>query len=156
MPSDRGPWPRGFQEAHTRRMRRSSWVGVFATVMACALVVVLLAVGRADRVESLPLVATDTAAHQDEGDDGDAGDPPPWARDGGKGKGGGHGVDKAWQKAWHELSPAQKEQKMTALAAAHDRGMTAWTDCMAAGGKDASNGGACEKPLPPGRAKKLP
>lgn len=80
--------------------------------------------------------------------------PPPWARAGGgpaaqRGK-----ADHFWKDQWRTLSPAQRADKMTALARAHQDGMRTWTECVRAAGPDRADRRACEKPLPPGLAKK--
>ena len=63
-------------------------------------------------------------------------------------------ADKAWKDAWHAMTPAQREARMTALARAHRQGMRQWAECVAAAGDDATQRSACEKPLPPGLAKR--
>jgi hypothetical protein len=68
--------------------------------------------------------------------------PPSWA-------GGGKGADKAWQQAWKGLSPADRSDLMKRLGREHAAGMKAFEECVAAGGSE------CEKPLPPGHAKRL-
>lgn len=79
--------------------------------------------------------------------------PPPWAaahgRDGAK-------ADQGWKDRWRALSPAQKARKMEELARAHEEGMRTWTRCVRAAGADTAKRNACEKPLPPGLAKKQP
>lgn len=50
--------------------------------------------------------------------------------------------------AWKALTPAQKAKKMAELSREHARGMQKWADCVAAGRDD------CERPLPPGLAKR--
>jgi hypothetical protein len=67
--------------------------------------------------------------------------PPPWAH-------GPKGDHKAWQRAWKKMTPQQREQTMTRLAQEHAAGMRAWVTCKADGRDD------CEKPVPPGLAKK--
>ena len=71
------------------------------------------------------------------------GGPPPWAHSAAKGKGAKHGLD-----AWKRLTPAQREALMTRLTREHAAGMKAYSACRADGRKD------CEKPLPPGLAKR--
>jgi hypothetical protein len=70
---------------------------------------------------------------------------PPWA-------GGRHGKDRAakdaWKKQWQKLSPEQRARKSAQLARDHAEGMKRWKACVAAGRDD------CEKPWPPGLAKK--
>jgi hypothetical protein len=81
--------------------------------------------------------------------------PPPWAHGAGTDAEPG-GKDPTWKQAWRELTPAQREDKMTALAKEHSDGMARWEQCVAAAGEDRQKRAECEKPLPPGLAKKLP
>lgn len=80
--------------------------------------------------------------------------PPPWAR--------AHGrahpdvkdhADKSWKEAWLALTPAQRERRMSELARVHAQGMREWATCVAAT-PEAPSPDACEKPLPPGLAKR--
>ena len=139
-------------------MRRNWGVSLLASILVLGLVMagVLVAVSQADRAGSVHRVVALTADQQDEAEQNDdvGGGPPVWARS--KGQGRGHGADKEWKEAWQKLTPAQKDMKMAALVKAHEQGMKKWTDCVVAGGNDASKGGKCAKPLPPGLAKKLP
>ena len=71
--------------------------------------------------------------------------PPPWAH--------GHGVKKPGKAAlesWKKLTPAEKAKRMATLSQRHADGMKRWAACMAAGRTD------CERPLPPGLAKRGP
>ena len=45
---------------------------------------------------------------------------------------------------------------MKALAKAHAQGMEKWGDCVSAAGTDREERAECEKPLPPGQAKRRP
>jgi hypothetical protein len=81
--------------------------------------------------------------------------PPAWARAGGQAAHRGK-ADHSWKDRWHALTPAQKSQKMAALARAHRDGMRKWGKCAHAAGTDRTKRVACEKPLPPGLAKKQP
>jgi hypothetical protein len=81
--------------------------------------------------------------------------PPPWAH--GPAKGGGpppwaHRPDAGkapdWKSEWQAMSPRQRERTMRRLAEEHAAGMKAFGSCVADGRDD------CEKPLPPGLAKK--
>lgn len=67
--------------------------------------------------------------------------PPPGAH-------GPKGDDKAWQRAWKKLTPQQRERTMARLAEEHAVGVRAWAKCKAEGRE------GCEKPMPPGLAKK--
>ena len=129
-------------------MRR--WIPLSA-VVAVALVVglVALVVREAPASVSQPVAATasEDPSAGDENDRGEGHGPPPWA-------GGGHDKDdrrqghKAWHDAWKAMTPKQREQMMERLAAEHEDGMRDWVRCVADGGDD------CERPLPPGQAKK--
>jgi hypothetical protein len=83
------------------------------------------------------------------------GPPPPWARGVGT-DAKARGKDSSWKQAWRELTPAQREEKMTALAKEHSDGMARWEQCVAAAGEDRQKRAECEKPLPPGLAKRMP
>ena len=87
------------------------------------------------------------------GSDDEAGDPPAWSNAGG----GGHDdkqdkPDKKGKKGkddgWKQLAPAERRELMAGLVREHKAGMADFTTCKQAGGTD------CEKPLPPGLAKK--
>ena len=81
--------------------------------------------------------------------------PPPWAQSHEKDH--GRSADKhAWHEAWKQLSPEQKEQRMKELSKAHEEGMRAWGQCVEDAGGDRAKRAKCEKPLPPGLAKKQP
>jgi len=83
--------------------------------------------------------------------------PPSWAHGHGRHGNGTKSIqDNAWKNAWQQLTPTQRSNKMAALAKAHAEGMRAWVDCVAAAGKSSVNLAKCEKPLPPGLAKRLP
>ena len=73
----------------------------------------------------------------------DRGGPPPWASSVAGGKHHKVGLD-----AWKRLTPAQREELMTRLAREHTAGMKAYRACRSDGRTD------CEKPLPPGLAKR--
>jgi len=105
------------------------------------------------------------AEPQDSDDDGDGdgdgnGDggglgPPPWAH-AGQTAARGQGKDSAWKQAWHDLTPAQRQKKMKALAKSHADGMAEWGRCVAASAGDQQSLAGCDKPLPPGLAKRQP
>lgn len=120
--------------------------------------------GGSQPTETLAVVQGETAEGEEHG-------PPPWAaargqdaRDHGSGPppwAAAHGregakADQAWKDRWRALSPAQKARKMEELARAHEEGMRTWTRCVRAAGADTAKRNACEKPLPPGLAKKQP
>ena len=83
--------------------------------------------------------------------------PPSWAHAGGNGKGRhGDSADKrSWKKYWRDLTPAQRAAKMAELAQAHADGMKKFAACVKAAGTDRAARAACDRPLPPGLAKKL-
>jgi hypothetical protein len=83
--------------------------------------------------------------------------PPPWAHwQGRQGQGGEDGAGASWKDAWRKLTPAQRARKMATLAKTHTEGMRKWADCITAAGNDPAKRAACEKPLPPGLAKRQP
>jgi len=143
-------------------MRRNLGASLLASILVygLAMAVVLVAGNQANSERSLSHVTAATAVQQaddEQADDeqADVGEgPPAWAHANDKRR--GNGPAKAWKESWHKLTPAQKSKKMAGLVKAHEQGMKKWTDCVAAGGNDASKRGKCIKPLPPGLAKKLP
>jgi hypothetical protein len=139
-------------------MRR--WWSAGATLaVALTVALVWLAVGALsdDELTGRPAVAASTPGPEDPAEPGnDRGrvaaeghGPPPWAhgpggRDGAPGKAG----KRSWHAAWKAMSPRERERTMTRLAEEHAAGMRAWAACVADGRDD------CEKPLPPGLAKR--
>ena len=79
--------------------------------------------------------------------------PPAWAQAHKQHSTGDH-ADKSWKDAWHAMTPAQREERMTELARTHRQGMRQWAECVAAADGDKTKRSACEKPLPPGLAKR--
>ena len=73
--------------------------------------------------------------------------PPPWAHGLAKLKVKHHEPAKA-SKPWKALSPDQRHDLMVRLSREHAAGMKAFSTCVKAG-RD-----GCEKPLPPGQAKR--
>jgi hypothetical protein len=71
--------------------------------------------------------------------DDDGQGPPAWSN-----AGGNHSKNDAWK----QLSPDAKRDLMADLVSEHKAGMADFTECKRAGGTD------CEKPQPPGLAKK--
>jgi hypothetical protein len=90
---------------------------------------------------SVPTSADDEQAEGDDEGDG----PPSWANAGGQGK----SAKAAGKQAWKRLTKAERHDLMTRLVREHKAGMKAFEACAEAGRDD------CEKPLPPGQAKKL-
>ncbi len=72
--------------------------------------------------------------------------PPPWAH--------GQSSDRAakheWKADWKALTPGERKARMKELARAHAEGMKEFAACA----KQADSAKDCEKPLPPGLAKK--
>ena len=84
------------------------------------------------------------------GSDDEASDPPSWSN-----AGGGDQDDKKDRKdkqdkneSWKQLAPVERHELMAGLVREHKGGMADFQTCKRAGGTD------CEKPLPPGLAKK--
>jgi hypothetical protein len=133
-----------------------------AVLLVVGLPVVAVALGAgSDRPVAQGVAAGPTATADDDPDDQTESDeqrvakgkdhdarghrhgPPRWAQ--------GHGAKKpgkAALEAWKKLTPAQKAKRMAELARVHADGMERWADCVAAGRAD------CERPLPPGLAKR--
>lgn len=129
-------------------MRR--WIPV-AALVAVALVVglVTLAVRDTPASVSQPVAAaaTDDPSAEGERGRGEGHGPPPWAG-GAQDKADRKQSHKAWHDAVKDMTPKQRERTMTRLADEHKDGMRAWARCVADGRDD------CEKPMPPGLAKK--
>lgn len=68
--------------------------------------------------------------------------PPPWAH------GAGGRDHQKWHAEWKAMTPRERERTMKGLADEHAAGMRAWAKCKADDGDD------CQKPTPPGLAKK--
>lgn len=132
-----------------------------SAVVAVALIVTLVWIVEGSSGDG-PVAGTVAAAAQDDESEGsgDSGDrrsdrgrgasaghgPPPWAE--GPGRGNDREDDRAWHEAWRDMTPQQREQTMSRFAEEHAAGMRAWGECRSQGRDD------CEKPLPPGLAKK--
>ena len=76
------------------------------------------------------------------GADADRHGPPPWAHGHG-----GKGQDKSLTK-WKAMTGAQRRAAMDRLVDEHAAGMKKFSACVETGSRD------CEKPLPPGLAKR--
>ena len=85
------------------------------------------------------------------GSNDQSGDPPSWSNAGGGGQDDKQAKpDKQHrQDGWKKLAPAERRELMSGLVREHKAGMADFQACKRAGGTD------CEKPLPPGQAKKL-
>jgi Spy/CpxP family protein refolding chaperone len=83
------------------------------------------------------------ADDQDAGPAAERNGPPPWARSVTKDK-----HDERGLASWKRLTPEQREDLMTRLARDHRAGMKAYRACRSDGHPN------CEKPLPPGLAKR--
>jgi hypothetical protein len=129
---------------------RNVRVAVISGLVAAVLLVggVVAAATQASRT-------SDDEATQPAATSAEAADPPAWARAHKHHATGppGH-PDKAWKESWHAMTPAQREQRMTELTRTHRQGMRQWQECVAAARDNAAERKACEKPLPPGLAKK--
>lgn len=64
------------------------------------------------------------------------------------------GPDAAWKEAWRKLTPEQRAAKMAELAQKHADGMKKFAACVKDAAGDKAALGKCERPLPPGLAKK--
>ena len=132
--------------------------------LSALLVAVLLVAGFSAAAVAVNNAGSSTPAKHSYAEVAKDGHPPPWAHGGehgvhgkqGKhGKKEGRGADKrAWKKYWHNLTPAQRAAKMAELAQAHADEMKKFAACVKAAGDDKSKIADCEKPLPPGLAKK--
>lgn len=102
---------------------------------------------------------------RERGERGDGKGPPPWAH-GGEGSppwAGKHSEKswkpgkppKEWKQRWRGLSEEQRADLMADLAREHAAGMRRWAECVADAGDRAARAD-CERPLPPGQAKKRP
>lgn len=118
---------------------------------------VVASVGAADKDADTDVdrdARKESKTEKDEEKAGPGHGPPPWAALGHRGQARGHGADADWKEAWRKLTPAQRERTMTDLAKAHAEGMQKWAACVSAAGDDREQRAACEKPLPPGLAKR--
>lgn len=142
-------------------MMRARLAPVIGGCLAAGLTVtgVVAAVNRPSYDDGALAAATHAAAPTAEDDHShtrkDPG-PPPWAHADNHHRHGAkeHG-DKSWKSTWHMLTPAQREKRMTELAKAHAQGMREWAECVSSGRDQGTKRDACEKPLPPGLAKRL-
>jgi hypothetical protein len=80
--------------------------------------------------------------------------PPAWAHAHSKAASARAKGSKDWKGAWHAMTEAQRTARMETLSKAHAEGMRAWARCVEAAGEDRAGRSSCEKPLPPGLAKK--
>lgn len=137
---------------------RRIWVtvlvsGLIASVLTTAAV---LAPSTQDTPPAADAIVTTRGGAElaERGDDDGGLGPPPWAQASGR-LGARRGkTDKSWKDDWRALTPAQKARKMEVLSRAHDQGMLEWTRCVRSAGTDGAKRRDCEKPLPPGLAKK--
>ena len=130
-------------------MRRRVAFGLVSLLVAAALAVPVVGASwhGSDAVPGQVAVAADDESRAD--DDRGAGPaaerqgPPPWASSVTKGKHGEHGLG-----SWKRLTPQQREELMTRLVREHRVGMKAYRACRS------DDRPGCEKPLPPGLAKR--
>lgn len=125
-------------------------IGVMFLGTLSTAAVAMAASGDDDQQTSRSRAAHDKAEKADkaERDPKDHGHPPPWAH------GAGRGSDPSWKDAWKVLTPAQRAAKMAELAQRHADGMKKFAACVEAAGDDSAARASCERPLPPGLAKK--
>ena len=97
--------------------------------------------------------SSQTRKHQDDkagrvkaDNEGKGHGPPSWAHSK-KGKGDKAARDE-WREKWRELTPAQRRDVLDRVVREHVEGMKEWRDCVLAESDD------CEKPIPPGLAKR--
>ena len=64
---------------------------------------------------------------------------------------------KQWHRQWRGLSEAERDDVMADLARKHAAGMRRWSDCVKESDdrSDRTDRTDCERPLPPGQAKKV-
>ena len=144
--------------ADNRRMRRIWVTALVSGLLVCVpTAATVLAKGTQDSPPAADALAmARTGADIDERRDKERLGPPPWAHVGGeRGAQRGKGTQ-SWKDDWRALTPAQKAQKMAVVTRAHRQGMRKWSRCVGAAGSDSAKRRACEKPLPPGLAKKQP
>lgn len=130
------------------------WLSAAVAVLVTVALVWLGAGFSGDEPATVPAAAAaddddaeGTEEPSDRGREASAGHgPPAWAEGAGGGDAPGH--DRAWHEAWKAMTPTQREQTMARFAEEHASGMRAWAQCVSEGRDD------CEKPLPPGMAKK--
>lgn len=130
---------------------RTTVPAAVVAVAATAVVAVVDDTAGPDPAGARTVQADDERSTQDRGDERRHG-PPPWVRGGdARGKADGKADGKAgWKAGWKALTPRQRERRMTRLAQQHADGVRAWSRCVVREGDD------CDKPLPPGHAKRLP
>lgn len=90
--------------------------------------------------------------------------PPPWVRGGPPPWAGWQGESwkpskpskppKPWHRRWGGLSEEERDDIMADLARKHAAGMRLWSDCVKES-DDRTDRTGCERPLPPGQAKKV-
>lgn len=137
---------------------RGTWVkSLGSSLLVCVLTAaaVLALSGGGSPPNGAATVLVPAAETEDAQDEGGGLGPPPWAKAGTHG-GDQRKHDQSWKDAWRALTPAQRAERMASLARAHEDGMRKWSECVRASGTDTTERRACEKPLPPGLAKKQP
>lgn len=140
---------------HNRCVRRTWLKSLGSGLLLCVLTIVtVLTLNTQDSSPTADATVLARAGAEDPRQDEKGGPgPPPWASAGGANAKRGNATD-SWKDDWRALTPAQKTQTMASLARAHEDGMRNWTLCVRAAGTDAEKRRTCEKPLPPGLAKK--
>jgi len=138
----------------TRCVRRIGVTVLGGGLLACVLTATVLTLETRDSPPAADATVLARAGAEGAGRDENGGlGPPPWANAGGVGAQRDKAMD-SWKDDWRALTPAQRTQKMASLARVHEDGMRNWSQCVRAAGTDAEKRRACEKPLPPGLAKK--
>ena len=124
-------------DAHTERMQHRKVVG-----QVIALIILVVGLPALVWASSSPGHDDDRPGISRMHDEDRGHGPPSWAH--------GHhakpGKDAA--KAWQELTPEERSKVMRELAREHRKDMLAWGACVAAAKDD------CERPMPPGLAKR--
>lgn len=133
---------------------RSTWAAAGAGVLLLAGLTTVNAVAGSEQEPTRDRAEASARAGAD-----DRGKPPPWAhgrkhRDGAADKHGKGKPDHSWKAGWKAMTPAERQARMDELAKEHADGMRAFEKCVADARKDAARRAACEKPLPPGQAKR--
>lgn len=132
-------------------MRRTWLAGIAGAVLVGGLStgVVLAADPEGDK-KGRPSAGAE--AHADKAKDHGRGHgPPSWAH--GQGSPAKGHADKAWKDAWTAMTPGERQQLMRDLAKAHADGMRDFAKCVA-DARGAAARADCDKPLPPGHAKR--
>jgi hypothetical protein len=150
-------WP--LAAAHTDRMKKSLFAGLLVAVIVSGfsgVTALVLSADSSTRASSTDVKTRDADGKSALRDDHSRGfGPPAWAK-AEKPKHHARPLDDDWRTAWRALTPAQRKSRMQALAKAHTEGMQKWHACATKAGTDSAKRATCEKPTPPGHAKRRP